>query len=636
MSLMRNPTLQFLKGTVLSALLALAACGDDKPDATTPADTSKVSAPALPQTGCGAKATPISAVQSDDAQSPMLGKVVSIQAVVTFAPTVDLGGLFVQEEKDDRDGEPATSEALFIHSETSKSKPGDIVRVTGTVVEMGEAGRTVTSLSDVSEFLVCGQGKLPSETNIEQAPLVASDWERFESMRVHLDLPVTVIRNDNLQRAGELMVSLNGRQFTPTQVQLPGEEARKMMEDHLRSRIILDDASLAQFPNKLWIPLALSQDAPYRLGTRLGEVMGVLDERAGSYRIHVMNAPVAEQAPRIKQPPVVKGDIKVASFNTLNWFNGDGKRGGFPTERGARSIEDAERQRGKLVATIGAIKPDIAALMEIENDGDQKLNALSELVNAINRETGLGYAVVASPEPKLGTDQIRVALIYRAKIVQPKGAAAALMGPPFDNYNRVPLAQTFQHGKNGGVFTVVTNHFKSKSCNGADEANIDRGDGQACFNPKRVEAARALMDWLKTDPTKSGDPDVLIVGDLNAYAKEDPIRLLVDGGYMLLAEGKSDAPEYSFSWDGMLGSLDHALASETLKSQVQDADVWHINADEFVGFAYDSAIAPLPEGVQETSDVKKANIKQRAQLFRKTPFRSSDHDPLIIGLSLEK
>lgn len=115
-------------------------------------------------------------------------------------------------------------------------------------------------------------------------------------------------------------------------------------------------------------------------------------------------------------------------------------------------------------------------------------------------------------------------------------------------------------------------------------------------------------------PTKSGDPDVLIVGDLNAYAKEDPIRLLVDGGYMLLAEGKASAPEHSFAWDGMLGSLDHALASETLKTQVQDAEVWHINSEEYVGFAYNSAIAPPAEGSEETPDMRSANAKMRTQL----------------------
>ena len=111
------------------------------------------------------------------------------------------------------------------------------------------------------------------------------------------------------------------------------------------------------------------------------------------------------------------------------------------------------------------------------------------------------------------------------------------------------MAQTFQNGKSGGIFTLVVNHFKSKGCGtDVDEANTDRGDGQSCYNNKRVEAARALAAWLKTDPTKSGDPDVLIVGDLNAYAKEDPIRLLQEEGFRYLGEGSAEIPHFSFSY----------------------------------------------------------------------------------------
>ena len=625
---------------ICAALIPLLACSDHvAPEPSAPVLAAKSVAPL---TGCGAIATRISEIQGNEAQSAFLGRVVTVQAVVTFAPITDLGGLFVQEEREDRDGEPSTSEGLFLTTNAVKTaKVGDIIRATGTVAELGDAvmtglGKSLTSLSELSEFRVCGQGKPPSEANIEQAPLVASDWERFEAMQVHLDLPVTVIRNDGLRRSGELLVSLNGRQFAPTQLHPPGDEARKVSEENIRNRIWLDDASLAQFPSTIaWLPVPLSNDAPYRLGTRLGEVHGVLDERAGSYRIHVLQAPVAEQAPRPKTAPLLGGALKIASFNMLNWFNGDGKKGGFPTPRGARNFDDAQRQRGKLIATILAIKPDIAGLMEVENDGDEKLNALNEIVAELNRQSGLGYQIAPPPEPKVGADAIRVALIYRARIVQLKGAAATLVEPPFENFNRVPLAQTFQHGKNGGVFTVVVNHFKSKGCGEPDEANADRGDGQGCYNSKRVEAARALLAWLKTDPTQSSDPDQLIVGDLNAYAKEDPIRLMKEEGFRYLGERSSETPHFSFSYDGLLGSLDHALATESLKKQVRSVEVWHINAEEYPGFAYDSDISePLP-GATENPDVKKLEAATRALLYRRTPFRSSDHDPLIIGLTLE-
>ena len=619
----------------LSAAL-LVGCGEQ---ASAPTTEITATTPVVPTTGCGARATPISQVQGEGAQSPLFGKSVSIEAVVTFAPVSELGGIFVQEEREDRDGEPSTSEGLFITTDAAKTaKPGDVVRVSGMVNELGDAGKTVTALTDLSEFRVCGQAKLPTEAGIERPPIVAADWERYEAMRVRLDLPVTVIRNDSLRHSGAVLVSLTGRQYAPTQLFTPGEEARKLDQDNRRSRIWLDDASVAHYPEKIsWLPSAVNHETPYRLGTRLGEVGGIMDEREGGYRIHVLQAPVAEQVPRPKSPAKFPGELRVASFNMLNWFNGDGKKGGFPTERGASDPADAERQRQKLIAAIIGARPDIAGLMEVENDGDEKLNALSELVNELNRQSGLGYAIVNPPEPKVGGDLIRVAMIYRARVVQTKGAAAVLTGPPFDNYNRVPMAQSFQQGKNGGVFTLVVNHFKSKSCSGADEANADRGDGQACFNAKRVEAARALLEWMKTDPTGSGDPDQLIIGDLNAYAKEDPVRLMTEAGFMDVFSSSRGEPHYSFAYDGMLGGLDHALASDTLKLQVQGVDVWHINADEFPGFAYHSDITPRAADAEAPdAATRKREAATRALLYRKHAYRSSDHDPLIVYLTLEK
>ena len=75
----------------------------------------------------------------------------------------------------------------------------------------------------------------------------------------------------------------------------------------------------------------------------------------------------------------------------------------------------------------------------------------------------------------------------------------------------------------GGRFTVAVNHLKSKgsACDGVGDP--DAGDGQGNCNLTRTAAAQALVDWLATDPTGSGDTDFLILGDLNSYAKEDPI-----------------------------------------------------------------------------------------------------------------
>ena len=110
-----------------------------------------------------------------------------------------------------------------------------------------------------------------------------------------------------------------------------------------------------------------------------------------------------------------------------------------------------------------------------------------------------------------------------------------------------------------------------------------RGTGRAIATRPARSAARALADWLRGDPTASGDSDALIIGDLNAYRREDPLRVLAGQGFVdLLADGRSKDRDgfvsYTFAFRGALGALDHALASPSLASQVVRAAVWPVNA----------------------------------------------------------
>ena len=86
------------------------------------------------------------------------------------------------------------------------------------------------------------------------------------------------------------------------------------------------------------------------------------------------------------------------------------------------------------------------------------------------------------------------------------------------------------------MLTVAVNHLKSKGSSCASIGDPDTGDGQGNCNLTRTKAAQALVDWLATDPTGSGDPDFLIIGDLNAYAMEDPITAIKAAGYTDLIE----------------------------------------------------------------------------------------------------
>ena len=112
--------------------------------------------------------------------------------------------------------------------------------------------------------------------------------------------------------------------------------------------------------------------------------------------------------------------------------------------------------------------------------------------------------------------------------MSPIGAHAIIdssVDPRFvDTRNRPSLAQSFVENSTGEVMTLVVNHLKSKGCGGETGGDIDSGDGQGCWNATRTAAAEALVDWMATHPTGVDDDDFLVMGDINSYAKEDPIR----------------------------------------------------------------------------------------------------------------
>jgi predicted extracellular nuclease len=197
------------------------------------------------------------------------------------------------------------------------------------------------------------------------------------------------------------------------------------------------------------------------------------------------------------------------------------------------------------------------------------------------------------------------------------GDPVALRQPPFDQ-RRPSLVQVFEEKATGERFILVVNHLKSKGCDGADAAG-DADTGQGCWNKERVQAVHVLTDWLATDPTWTDEPDVLLIGDLNAYVKEDPLIAFADAGYSDLVVTYEGFGNYSYVFDGLAGSLDHALVSPSLADQVTGAATWHINADEPRVLDYNVEFKS-PGQVQGFYDVG--------------PFRSSDHDPVVIGLEL--
>jgi predicted extracellular nuclease len=224
---------------------------------------------------------------------------------------------------------------------------------------------------------------------------------------------------------------------------------------------------------------------------------------------------------------------------------------------------------------------------------------------------------------KIGTDEIVVGFIYRSDRVATLGAPAILdssVSPLFiDNKNRPVLAQTFRENNSGGVVTIAINHLKSKGSDCNDLGDPDTGDGQGNCAVTRTNAAQALVSWLATDPTHSGDKDFLIMGDLNAYAQENPIAAIKAGGYTDLIAQFVGTGAYSYVFDGQAGYLDHALASNSLQVQTVGATEWHINADEPISLDYNT-------------EYKSAG--QVSSFYSSDAYRSSDHDPLMVALKL--
>jgi endonuclease/exonuclease/phosphatase family metal-dependent hydrolase len=287
--------------------------------------------------------------------------------------------------------------------------------------------------------------------------------------------------------------------------------------------------------------------------------------------------------------------------------------------RGADSLAEFIRQRDKIVQAMKAIDADVFGLMEIQNDGDPTKvdTAVQTLVDALNASIGTNpYAIVPTP-PTTGTDAIRVAMIYKPAALTLAGAS---MSDGSAIHNRPPFAQTFQNTA-GEKFSVVVNHMKSKSCTSAAGADLDLGDGQGCYNDRRKQQATALLAFIETIKTTSGDPDVLVIGDLNAYGKEDPIDILTTGG-LVDQVSRFNTNDYSYVFDGELGYIDHALATPSLSTQTPGTTHWHINADE-------------PSIIDYNLEFKQpACATCGPDYFTPTPYRASDHDPVIVAINL--
>jgi predicted extracellular nuclease len=572
-----------------------------------------------PTGACGDPATLISTIQGTGASSPLAERepLVIEGVVVGDFQKSSFNGFYVEEEDAQQDSDPNTSEGIYVYQGLSEVdvSVGDVVRVKGTVFEF----EALTELTGPIEVQVCSQKAVVTPKVLEMPIADPATLERFEGMLVRIEQPLTVTGNYDLARYGSLELSIGGRLYEPTHVAPKGEPALAIQRSNAARTILLDDGDGRQ--NPLPVPFKSAENTR-RVGDRLSSLTGILDQHFGTYRIQPI-APLAfETANPRPLPPESSGHLRVASANVLNYFTtlDDAKPHCGPNGdqgcRGANNAKELERQRAKLVSALVKLDADVLGLLEIENAASA---AVADVVAGLNSVLGEGtYAFVDTGT--IGTDAIKVALLFKPGRVGPRGKFALLdtsVDKRFiDTKNRPVLAQTFQEKKTNARFTVAVNHWKSKGSDCKDIGDDDLKDGQGNCNKTRTDAARAIVAWLKRDPTQSEDPDFLVIGDLNSYAKEDPIVALEAGGYQSLIAAMLGEEAYSFQFEAQSGYLDHAFASPALVPQVAAVKEWHINADEPTAVDY--------------------NLEYRVDDLYKgdEPFRMSDHDPLLVVLNL--
>ncbi len=291
---------------------------------------------------------------------------------------------------------------------------------------------------------------------------------------------------------------------------------------------------------------------------------------------------------------VGKHTLLICAFN-LEYYLVDNLGTGY----GPDNAQQASKQHAKIMDALTHIQADIFGFVEIE----QGQSALRKLADAMTSATGKKYTFINDGGSSSGS-YTKSGYIYCSETVEPYGD---IRNNNVGVVNRKKM-QAFTEKATGEKFIFSLNHFKAKSGSGYGD-NADQGDGQGPYNADRVEEAKSVLSQYNSNRSYYNDEDILIMGDLNAYGKEDPIITLLEGGMTDLHRYFHADSSYSYVYRGQAGYLDHALANETMLTQITGMQAYHINSDEKDSYTYD-----------RSND--------------QTMFRSSDHDPILVGLSL--
>ncbi|MET4002052.1 5'-nucleotidase [Arthrobacter sp. UYCu511] len=627
--------------------------------APTPTGTAGGVEPPKPPEDAGNKT--IAEIQGEGAKSAFEGSTVTTKGKVTAAyPTGGFDGYFIQTPGTGGDLDMATHKAsngVFVYSPgtVARVKIGDYVQVSGLVKEFGGATDTTTTEIDVPAdgMTVLDEAATEVKAAVVSVPETTEGREALEGMLVAPQGEFTITDNYTLNNYGEVGLAVGTKVLLqPAAVGPVGSAAHTAtIATNAAKTIRLDDGASTNFLNAAGqsVPLPwLSAATPMRVGSTAEFATNVIfDNRNNAYKFQPLEAltpanaeavqPIAFGNNRVQAPSAVGGDLKVATFNVQNYFTQTGDknascqfyndRAGNPItvrtgclQRGAANAANLTRQQAKIVAGIHQSGADVLSLEEIENSakfGEDRDFALATLVAALNVQSPGVWDYVRSP----GVDQrpsveiedvIRTAFIYKVAVAKPVGASVILDDPAFTGIARQPLAQAFTLAGNGegAKVILIANHFKSKG-SPATPDDIDKGQGNS--NLARTAQATALVKFSNAQQSAQGTDKVLLMGDFNSYTFEDPMLLMAAAGYV---DQGAKTGKHSYAFGGLVGSLDHIVATPALDAFVTGADIWNINSTESIAMGYS----------RYNSNV--------TDFYDTSAFAASDHDPVVVGLNL--
>ncbi|WP_455584115.1 ExeM/NucH family extracellular endonuclease [Bacteroides sp.] len=426
----------------------------------------------------------------------------------------------------------------------------------------------------------------PSVLFAQQKVIFPDDFDmNLNGKEVTITNPLIITDIRQLNTKGTLILAAERIQ-SATEENEPGKEMYAQWQNEYPKRILSLKADKTVF---------------YRTGQQTVNLTGTVSVSNGTYTITPGTLPAFTGNERTTHPKDINTpyNLKIASFN-LNYYISNPTL--WNSQYGAANEAEFTRQRTKILTALKAMDADIYALCEV-GEGQ---TAVQDIVQGLNDIAGTDkYSYIDNGDSKESTYTKNV-FVYNTNKIEPyKNLLTA------GSYLKLRhIIQAFILKENNEKLIISLNHFKSKSTGSGSDA--DQHDGQGNSNNQRMSEAYTLINELNNTIAYYEDPDVLILGDLNSYSKEDPIRILTNASLVNLLEYFSPQ-DYSYVYNGAIGYLDHSIATASMSKQVIDAFPWHINADEQEKFNYKYAANYSPD-----------------------PYRCSDHDPIITTLMLEQ